>query len=296
MDMEDLDPRGRVASWGSVVKGTLMDGWLAMEVKVLREIYCPANHQLKEFVTPRSGYLCNLCEASFPVSTKMHGCRSCEFDLCGKCISSSQAHISSQAKPLGGLAEHQRAFHRFEGATGRLVGTNASSSPAERSRPGTRELFHRFHAGQRVSSEAAPATGGYPDDALPEHHRAFHQVGKRLGTSKAMSTAFVGEGIALGASTSCVDAAPVQSDSASVVVDHEKPRTKLQLRFPDNSRKVQEFNEDHTVGDLRAFCKCCLGGHDLTLLGGFPLKPLTDDVLSLQDAGLLASVITVRLC
>ncbi|CAE7229236.1 PUX4 [Symbiodinium necroappetens] len=55
-------------------------------------------------------------------------------------------------------------------------------------------------------------------------------------------------------------------------VDATKPKTKIQIRFHDGTRKAQEFNEDHTVGDLRGFCAQCVGGQAMTIMGGFPPK------------------------
>merc|ERR1719414_709085 len=101
---------------------------------------------------------------------------------------------------------------------------------------------------------------------------------------------FSGEGNSLsGASSSAAAAAPVQSDAGSVAVDASKPKTKVQIRFHDGQRKVQEFNEDHTIGDLRTFCSQCAGGVAMTVMGGFPPKPLSDDAQTLKDAGLVGA-------
>uniref|UniRef100_A0A6U6UM77 SEP domain-containing protein n=1 Tax=Zooxanthella nutricula TaxID=1333877 RepID=A0A6U6UM77_9DINO len=104
---------------------------------------------------------------------------------------------------------------------------------------------------------------------------------------------FSGEGNSLGGTGSASSAA-VQSDAGSVAVDAAKPKTKIQIRFHDGSRKAQEFNEDHTVGDLRAFCSQCVGGQAMTIMGGFPPKPITDDAQTLKAAGLCGSAVTAR--
>merc|ERR1711920_628985 len=96
------------------------------------------------------------------------------------------------------------------------------------------------------------------------------------------------------ASSSASAAAPVQSDAGSIAVDASKPKTKVQIRFHDGQRKVQEFNEDHTIGDLRAFCSQCAGGVAMTVRGGFPPKPLSDDAQTLKDAGLVGAAVTAR--
>eukprot|EP00931_Biecheleriopsis_adriatica_P109599 TRINITY_DN83865_c0_g1_i1.p1 TRINITY_DN83865_c0_g1~~TRINITY_DN83865_c0_g1_i1.p1 ORF type:complete len:240 (-),score=64.77 TRINITY_DN83865_c0_g1_i1:69-788(-) len=100
---------------------------------------------------------------------------------------------------------------------------------------------------------------------------------------------FSGEGNTLGERS----AAPVEAEKGSVTIDDTKPKTKLQIRFHDGSRKGQEFNEEHTVGDLRTFCVQCVG-QAMTIMGGFPPKPLSDDSLTLKEAGLLNSAVTVK--
>lgn len=78
----------------------------------------------------------------------------------------------------------------------------------------------------------------------------------------------------------------------AVAVDESKPKTKIQIRFHDGSKKAQEFNQDQTVGDLRNFCSQ-VTGKPMTVKGGFPPKPLTDDKQTLKDAGLCGAAVTV---
>jgi UBX domain-containing protein 1 len=105
---------------------------------------------------------------------------------------------------------------------------------------------------------------------------------------------FSGEGNTLNGGSSSSASATVSADKGQVTVDESKPKTKLQIRFHDGSRKAQEFNEDHTVGDLRAFCIQCVDGQAMTIMGGFPPKPIVDDHLTLKDAGLLNAAVTVK--
>merc|ERR1711862_317144 len=70
-----------------------------------------------------------------------------------------------------------------------------------------------------------------------------------------------------------------------VVVDASKPKTKVQLQLPDGSKKVEEFNLDHTVGDLRAVCIKAVG-QPVKVKGGFPPKDLEDDAQTKEAAGL----------
>jgi len=106
--------------------------------------------------------------------------------------------------------------------------------------------------------------------------------------------AFSGAGNSLSTGSSSAAAAAVQSDAGSVVVDASKPKGKIQIRFHDGQKKAQEFNEDHTLRDLRNFCQQCVGGQAMTIMGGFPPKPLTDDSVTLKAAGLMGAAVTTR--
>jgi len=108
---------------------------------------------------------------------------------------------------------------------------------------------------------------------------------------------FSGGGNSLGGSSSAAAAPPAPSviqAEGSVEVDASKPKTRLQIRFHDGQKKAQEFNEGHTVGDLRAFCSQVVGGQAMTVMGGYPPKPLTDDAVTLKDAGLCGAMVTVK--
>jgi UBX domain-containing protein 1 len=103
---------------------------------------------------------------------------------------------------------------------------------------------------------------------------------------------FSGEGNTLGGSSS--SAAPtVEAGQGSVQVDESKPKTKIQIRFHDGQKKAQEFNQEQTVGDLRRFCEQCVGGQAMAIKGGFPPKPITDNSMTLKDAGLCGAAVTV---
>uniref|UniRef100_A0A7R9ZVS8 NAD(P)(+)--arginine ADP-ribosyltransferase n=1 Tax=Pyrodinium bahamense TaxID=73915 RepID=A0A7R9ZVS8_9DINO len=46
---------------------------------------CPNGHNLAVFLTPHDGYLCDMCGRTLPTSSKMFGCRPCDFDHCTDC-------------------------------------------------------------------------------------------------------------------------------------------------------------------------------------------------------------------
>jgi len=84
----------------------------------------------------------------------------------------------------------------------------------------------------------------------------------------------------------------ISGGEGTMTVDAAKPTTKIQIRFHDGSKKAQEFNQDHTVGDLRTFCSQ-ITGQPMAVKGGFPPKPMTDDTQTLKDAGLCGAAVTV---
>jgi hypothetical protein len=79
-----------------------------------------------------------------------------------------------------------------------------------------------------------------------------------------------------------------------VVVDPSKPKTKIQLQLPDGSKRAEEFNCDHTVGDVRAVCIKAVG-QAVKVKGGFPPKDLEDDTQTVEAAGLKGAQVRVAL-
>merc|ERR1712217_115307 len=88
--------------------------------------------------------------------------------------------------------------------------------------------------------------------------------------------------------SACVTAAA----SKEVVVDPSKPKTKIQLQLPDGTKKAEEFNCDHTIGDLRAVCVKAVGCA-VKVKGGFPPKELEDDAQTVEAAGLKGAKVIV---
>merc|ERR1711892_56441 len=122
----------------------------------------------------------------------------------------------------------------------------------------------------------------YEENKPKEEFKAFIGSGNRLGAGPSDDA---------GASTSAP--APVAS---AVVVDESKPKTKLRLRLANGKQAVQEFNQDHTIADLKSFCALAAPGKSFELRAGFPPKPITaDDGQSLMDAKLLNETVIQRL-
>ncbi|XP_047938426.1 plant UBX domain-containing protein 4-like [Salvia hispanica] len=121
------------------------------------------------------------------------------------------------------------------------------------------------------------------------------------------SVPFQGVGRTLGSSSATVSApdttiaAPLLSapaPSEGLVVDKSLPSTSIQLRLADGTRMVAHFNHHHTIADIRSFIDSSRPGgtrsYQLQTVG-FPPKVLTDLTQTIEQAGLLSSVIVQRL-
>ncbi|KAL3898396.1 MAG: hypothetical protein SGCHY_002769 [Lobulomycetales sp.] len=131
-----------------------------------------------------------------------------------------------------------------------------------------------------------------------------HKSEEDFQPPKPKMKAFAGSGNRLGApvtpasSSSSAAALPVASNTApSYTVDDSQPTTSIQIRLADGSRQVARFNHSHTVGDVRQFIAMSRPGEAsrvFALMTTFPNKELTDNSLSLKDAGLLGTVIVQK--
>jgi thiol-disulfide isomerase/thioredoxin len=111
---------------------------------------------------------------------------------------------------------------------------------------------------------------------------------------------FTGTGQSVGSSSAGISSVAtanpaVAAASAAVVIDRTKPVTKLQLRFPDGSKCLQEFNDDMTIMKVKEFAKKCVGNKSVKLATGFPPADLLDEDRTLKDAALFDTVIVVKL-
>jgi len=109
--------------------------------------------------------------------------------------------------------------------------------------------------------------------------------------------AFGGSGNRLGAETPSTSApAPPAPTASNVEIDESKPKTKLRLRLANGKQAVQEFNQCHTLADLKSFCAQAAPGKSFELRAGFPPKPITaDDGQTLKEANLLNETVIQRL-
>lgn len=124
----------------------------------------------------------------------------------------------------------------------------------------------------------------------PPPMKAFSGSGNRLGSPAPASLASSSR-----AQPAAAAAAPAASASSSdFQVDTDKPTTQLQIRLGDGQRMTARLNTHHTVADLRAYINAAnpgMSSRSYVLNASFPPKPLTDETQTLQEAGLLNSVI-----
>ncbi|CAH9105750.1 unnamed protein product [Cuscuta epithymum] len=117
----------------------------------------------------------------------------------------------------------------------------------------------------------------------PETHDnvPFQGIGRTLGGSSSQATS----------EPTALDTAP--SPSTGSVIDESLPSTSVQLRLANGTRMVARFNNHHTVGDIRAFIDASRPGvsQSYQLYTGFPPKILSDTTQTIEEAGLLNSVI-----
>ncbi|GFP85071.1 uba and UBX domain-containing protein at4g15410 [Phtheirospermum japonicum] len=128
----------------------------------------------------------------------------------------------------------------------------------------------------------------------PEIQRdPFQGVGRTLGSSSA-----TGSGPETTTATVSVPLQSAPSPSAGLVVDRSLPSTSIQLRLADGTRMVAHFNYHHTIADIRSFIDSSRpggsGSYQLQSVG-FPPKILADVTQTIEQAGLLNSVVIQKL-
>jgi len=83
-------------------------------------------------------------------------------------------------------------------------------------------------------------------------------------------------------------------DIALPVIDDSKVTTQVQIRFYDGSKRAVKFNEDHTIQDLHNVIENVLSHKNFSVVGGFPPKPFSSMEMTIKDAGICQSAVTVR--
>ncbi|KAL2473417.1 Plant UBX domain-containing protein 4 [Forsythia ovata] len=131
------------------------------------------------------------------------------------------------------------------------------------------------------------------DEDCPEPEKScipFQGVSRTLGSSSAS------EPVPEADVSSSLNTAP--SPSMGILVDKSLPSTSIQLRLVDGTRMVAHFNYHHTIGHIRSFIDASRPGGTRTYqlqTVGFPPKVLTDPTQTIEQAGLLNSVVIQKL-
>nr|CAD7616887.1 unnamed protein product [Timema genevievae] len=84
----------------------------------------------------------------------------------------------------------------------------------------------------------------------------------------------------------------------SLNVDKALPTTTIQIRLADGSRLIGQFNHTHTIGDVRSYITIArpqYQNQNFSLLTTFPSKELSDNSVTLSDAGILNAAVMQRL-
>jgi len=122
----------------------------------------------------------------------------------------------------------------------------------------------------------------YEENKPKQEFKSFGGSGNRLGASESSTSSSAPP-------SSSTDSTP------SIDVDSTKPTTKLRIRLASGKQLVQEFNQSHTVTDLKNFCAASSGGKNFELRAGFPPKPIDlNSEQTLQDAKLLNETVIQR--
>ena len=127
-------------------------------------------------------------------------------------------------------------------------------------------------------------------------------MGEPFVPAKPKPTAFAGRGQRLGdsveppATAATTTTTTYQSSPPPPAVDPSQPTTNLQVRLADGSRINATFNATTTIAELHAYVAQQLvrggAGDRIRLLAGRPPLGLApDDGRTLQEAGLLNSVV-----
>ncbi|TKY89257.1 hypothetical protein EX895_001788 [Sporisorium graminicola] len=128
----------------------------------------------------------------------------------------------------------------------------------------------------------------------PPPMKAFGGSGNRLGSPAPASFASTPRSEPPAAAAAAGASASASAGSQDFQVDADKPTTQLQVRLGDGQRMTVRLNTHHTVADLRSYINAAnpgLSTRSYTLNASFPPKPLMDESLTLQEAGLLNAVV-----
>jgi len=110
---------------------------------------------------------------------------------------------------------------------------------------------------------------------------------------KPKVVAFSGSGFSLGNDVKSTQA--TKAISKVVQVDESQPTTTIQVRLHNGEKLVLKLNHTHTIGDIRSKIEEMRpSGKPMELRLSYPNKVLSDDKVSIKDAGLMNAAIVQR--
>ncbi|KAL1110428.1 hypothetical protein AAG570_007959 [Ranatra chinensis] len=126
---------------------------------------------------------------------------------------------------------------------------------------------------------------------------------------KSKVRAFAGKGHVLGSPTPAISSGNVRetagatesrpaNPSNNLNINPALPITTIQIRLADGSRLQATLNYTHTIADVRRYIidnRPEFADRAFTLLTSFPSRELTQDTLTIEEAGLLGASILQRL-
>eukprot|EP00927_Polykrikos_kofoidii_P068199 TRINITY_DN63567_c0_g1_i1.p1 TRINITY_DN63567_c0_g1~~TRINITY_DN63567_c0_g1_i1.p1 ORF type:complete len:578 (+),score=82.52 TRINITY_DN63567_c0_g1_i1:87-1736(+) len=98
----NMDTPNHAHAFGTV--GNTMVGNANVTRPGCRRFCCPAGHGLQHYVTPIEGFTCDCCGEVLPQGVGTEFCRTCNFDICAKCVASGKTPPSpglSAQSPTG---------------------------------------------------------------------------------------------------------------------------------------------------------------------------------------------------
>lgn len=167
--------------------------------------------------------------------------------------------------------------------------------------PGNRAFLTAVMAGRIPQELVSMAEGGEVHVDMEDHKDEEFQ--KKPGARKA----FTGSGHVLGGIAPSLAASGASGSvggpdpeaekraQADLNVKESEPVTNVQIRLPDGKRLVVKVNHGHLIGDLRRFV--ALARPDVvpfSLHTTYPPKELSDDSVSVKDAGLIGAAVLLR--
>ena len=235
-----------------------------------------------------------------------------------------------EGRPADLMPQKAAQSNRFKGR-GRTLAGDQAGAPEERPRTDDAEqeqtrtvTFYsngvftvdgdeeprRLDDPQNMAFVAAISRGQLPPELEPGDPRIHVTInlvrhdGEYVAPPQPRFKAFAGSGHKLGADpasdttneTANAPLAEQEGDFTWQGPDASLPKTTIQLRLADGSRMVAEFNLHQTVGDIRR----CIRASQRTstpfsLSTAFPPKPLADDGVTIDEAGLANSVVIQKL-